>query len=217
MKLIPAIIQNKNTLEVRMLGYMNREALAKTRKTQKVWFYSRSKKRLWMKGEESGNILRIENPKKDILFDCDRDTILIKALPVGPTCHTGAISCFDCKKLQDPTCKSVLENTFQPEKITKNNKLKNENAFEQLFAIIEKRKKEMPKNSYTASLFREGLGKICDKIEEESDEVIRAAKRETKKRLIEESVDLIYHLATLLAQKGIQISKIEQEILKRRK
>lgn len=200
MKLIPAIIQNKNTLEVRMLGYMNEESLARTRKTRKVWFYSRSKKRLWMKGEKSNNILRIEDPKKDILFDCDRDTILIKALPSGPTCHTRAISCFNCK--------SVPGRTFQPEKFT--------NAFDQLFAIIEDRKKKMPKNSYTASLFREGLGKICDKIEEESKEVIRAGKKETKKRLIEESVDLIYHLAVLLAQKGIPLSKIEKEILKRR-
>lgn len=185
--LIPAIIQNANTRQVLMLGYMNEESLLKTRKTKKVWFYSRSKKRLWKKGEESGNELLVQ----EILPDCDQDALLIKVIPKGPTCHTGDVSCFSPEKEQSP--------------------------IEELFETIQERKNTMPKNSYTASLFREGLEKICAKVEEESEEVIRAAKSETKKRLIEESVDVMYHLFVLLAEKEVDLNEIEKEMKKRKK
>ncbi|MEK7524053.1 MAG: bifunctional phosphoribosyl-AMP cyclohydrolase/phosphoribosyl-ATP diphosphatase HisIE [Patescibacteria group bacterium] len=183
--LIPAIIQDSQNGDVLMLGYMNQQAFQKTLKTKKVWFYSRSKKRLWMKGETSGNVLKFEDAK----FDCDRDAILIKARPMGPTCHTGKKSCFGDSKAN--------------------------NALSELFNIIVNRKMEMPKNSYTSSLFRAGTKKILAKIKEESAEVIQAAQKETKKRLIEESVDVLYHLFVLLAQKKIALSDIEGEIKKR--
>lgn len=185
--LIPAIVQNAKTKQVLMLGYMNEEAFIKTQKTGKVWFSSRSKKRLWKKGEVSGNELLIQ----EILPDCDGDALLIKVVSKGPTCHTGDVSCFSAQKEQ--------------------------NCVEELFETIQERKKTLPNNSYTASLFREGLDKICVKVEEESEEVIRAAKKETKQRLIEETVDVLYHLLILLVQKEISWNDISGEIQKRRK
>ena len=181
--LIPAIIQDSKTLEVLMLGYMNKQALQKTIKTGRVFFYSRTKSRLWMKGETSGNILEVA----DIKSDCDNDCVLIKANPKGPTCHRGTKTCFTG------------------------------NIFEELYSVIESRRKTLPEKSYTAYLFREGTKKICEKVEEESKEVIKAAKSETKRRLTEESVDLIYHLFVLTAKKNISVSDLEKEIANRRK
>lgn len=186
--LLPAIIQDAYTKQVLMLGYMNRAAFAKTLRTKRVWFYSRSKKRLWMKGETSGNILRY----KSFVFDCDKDALLIQAIPKGPTCHTRTPSCFG-----EAGSSEVI--------------------FDELFNIIKSRKRTMQKKSYTAYLFRKGLSKICAKIKEESSEVIQAAKRESKKRLIEESVDLLYHLFVLLAKKNISFSQFCREIKRRRK
>lgn len=185
--LVPVIIQDDRSGTVLMLGYMNRAALKKTLQTKRVWFYSRSKKRLWMKGETSGNILKFVNAK----FDCDRDAILIKAQPTGPVCHNGSFSCFR-EKLQ-------------------------RRIFTELYEVILSRKKSLPKKSYTTSLFRQGLNEICAKVKEESSEVILAAKRESKKRLVEESADLLYHLFVLLALKKIAFSKFLSEMLKRRK
>lgn len=187
MKLIPAIIQDDSTNTVLMLGYMNNEALKKTKKTKKVWFYSRSKNRLWQKGETSKNYLFV----KSIKFDCDRDTILIKAKPAGPTCHTGDYSCFK----ENP----------------------NTNPLTELFATIEDRKNNLPKNSYTTSLFLGGLNKIIGKVMEETTEVINASIRETKKRLTEETVDLLYHLFVLLSKKNIKLEDVFKEIEKRKK
>lgn len=185
--LIPAIIQHADDGRVLMLGFMNPESLAQTLKTKKAWFYSRTKKRLWMKGEVSGRVLRVT----DIKLDCDGDTLLIKAQPNGPTCHTGAETCF-------------------------NEPAENQNMLAELFRVIEERKKEMPAGSYTGFLFSKGLDKICAKVEEESDEVIHAAKHETQKRLIEESVDLLYHLFVLLVQKKIPLRAVLDEARKRR-
>ncbi len=186
--LIPAIIQDSKTGLVLMLGFMNKEALQKTLKTKKVWFYSRTRKRLWMKGETSKNILKLV----DVKLDCDQDTLLIKAEPTGPTCHTGNWTCFD----EEPEGQGILT---------------------ELFALIESRKKKMPKDSYTTHLFSRGLKKICAKVEEESGEVIQAATQETKKRLIEESVDLLYHLFVLLVEKKIAFEEILEEVQLRRK
>jgi len=185
--LVPAIIQNADNLRVLMLGYMNEESLKKTRKEKKVWFYSRSKRRLWQKGEKSGNFLRVQR----ISLDCDGDTLLIIVKPVGPVCHTGKRDCFD------------VDGALGVD------------AFAELFEVIENRKKLMPEGSYTASLFKEGLNKICAKIGEESGEVIKAATKETKQRLVSESVDLIYHLFVLLAQKNIDLLRINKKIRKR--
>lgn len=185
--LVPAIIQNAENGTVLMMGYMSPSALEKTLKTKKVWFYSRTKKRLWMKGEISKNILRVESMRSD----CDKDTLLVNVLPEGPTCHTGEVSCFG-------------SSTFK-------------NTFASLYEVILDRRSKMPKKSYTSFLFKKGTNKICEKIAEESEEVIRAAKKETKKRLIEESVDLTYHLFVLLAQKNITFAEFTAEIERRRR
>lgn len=184
--LVPAIIQDSQTGTVLMLGYMNRAALQKTLATKRVWFYSRSKKRLWMKGETSKNILKFVEAK----LDCDTDALLIKVCPTGPACHTGAPSCFNEKQQQE--------------------------IFQELYSVTISRRKTMPKNSYTASLFLKGLKKICAKIREESNEVIQAAQKESKKRLIEESVDLLYHVFVALAARKVDFLDLICEIKKRR-
>lgn len=185
--LIPAIIQSAQNGRVLMLGYMNKAALQKTMSTKKVWFFSRSKKRLWMKGETSGNTLRFQS----LAYDCDRDALLIQATPKGPTCHTGSASCFG-KKI------------FLSE-------------LADLYETIRDRKNGMPKKSYTASLFRGGLKKICEKVAEESEEVIRAAKKESKKRVIEEGADVLYHLFVLLAQRRVEFAELEEELRRRKR
>jgi phosphoribosyl-AMP cyclohydrolase / phosphoribosyl-ATP pyrophosphohydrolase len=184
--LLPAVIQDVGTGAVLMLGYMDKTALAKTKKTGFVWFYSRTKKRLWKKGETSGNTLRV----KDIKLDCDGDTLLVSVIPSGPVCHTGTVSCFGNETGTD--------------------------AIRELFAMIEKRKIDMPKGSYTASLFKAGLNRIALKVSEESLEVVQSATKETKKRLVEESIDLIYHLFVLLSAKAVTLNTLENEIRKRR-
>ncbi|MBU2542340.1 bifunctional phosphoribosyl-AMP cyclohydrolase/phosphoribosyl-ATP diphosphatase HisIE [Patescibacteria group bacterium] len=190
--IIPAIIQDAQTNRVLMLGYMNKKALKKTIETKKMWFFSRTKKRLWMKGEESKNYLFLKN----ISLDCDNDTLLIKAKPAGPTCHSGSTSCFG---------------------IEEDNKEVNINIIAELYSLIEDRKQKEPDKSYTASLFKAGTAKINAKIMEEAEEVCRATKNETKKRVIEESVDVLYHLIVLLVQKDIKLKQILKEIKKRRK
>lgn len=188
--LIPAIIQDIQTSRILMLGYMNKESLAKTVATGKVRFFSRTRKKLWMKGEKSKNYLFF----KYIKLDCDNDTLLIKARPVGPTCHLKNESCFDASGIQKQVDIGIIA---------------------KLFEIIENRKKEMPAGSYTAKLFGRGLKKIKAKIMEEAEEVCRAAQKETKQRVIEESVDVLYHLLVLLSYKNIKLEKILEEIKKR--
>lgn len=187
--IIPVVIQDVETKAVLMLGFMNEEALSKTIESKKVTFWSRTKKRLWEKGEVSGNTLKLTS----ISADCDNDILLILAKPQGPICHTGAYSCFGTEK------QSGLK------------------FLQELFDLIVARKKELPKDSYTTSFFKEGLVKILAKLEEESGEVLQAAKKETRKRLIEESSDLLYHLFMLLAQKNISLDDIAQELQYRKK
>ena len=169
-----------------MVGFMNEEALNKTQATQEVWFWSRTKQRLWKKGETSGNVLQV----CEMRTDCDEDTLLVLVKPAGPTCHTGRRSCFG----EESRGLGFL------------------GALERLLEI---RKKELPQNSYTTSLFKGGLSAILDKVEEESAEVIQAARQETKQRLIEESADLFYHLTVLLAQKELSLEDVMQELEKR--
>ncbi|MDA2921827.1 bifunctional phosphoribosyl-AMP cyclohydrolase/phosphoribosyl-ATP diphosphatase HisIE [Patescibacteria group bacterium AH-259-L07] len=187
--IIPAIVQDAETKAVLMLGFMDKEALNKTIKNKKVTFWSRTKQKLWEKGETSGNTLEVLS----IITDCDNDTLLILAKPQGPTCHTGTYSCFEIEK------QGGLE------------------FLQQLYDLIVDRKKDLPKNSYTASLFNQGLKKILEKVEEESGEVVQAAKKESKTRLIEESCDLLYHLFILLVQKKISLNDIIQELKHRKK
>lgn len=183
--LVPAIVQDASNGTVLMLGYMDKEALARTEKSGFVWFYSRTKRRLWKKGETSGNTLRV----KDIRPDCDSDALLVKAIPSGPTCHTGSVSCFK-------------EETSGGE-------------IRKLFSTIGKRRKELPDGSYTTTLFRAGLDRMALKVAEESLEVVQAATKETQKRLIEETTDLLFHLFVLLTEKKIDLGMIEKEMRKR--
>lgn len=187
--LIPVIIQDSISMTVLMLGYMNDEAIRKTKKTGNVTFYSRTKKRLWTKGEESGNFLRLVNMK----MDCDNDTILIYVKPEGPTCHLGTDSCWGEKNLSKFGYLSQLEE------------------------IIAERKKDDKKNSYVASLFREGINKIAQKVGEEATETIIEAKDENKQLFLNESADLLFHYLILLQAKGFRLSDVEKVLLTRKR
>lgn len=188
--LVPVVVQDEKRGTVLMVGFMNRDALEKTVTTGLVTFFSRTKNRLWTKGEESGNFLRVVN----ILTDCDNDTLLIKANPDGPVCHTGAYTCF---------------NESIPEKDT--------DFLFHLQDFIDRRKKEMPEGSYTTSLFRDGTPKIAQKVGEEAIETIIGAMSDDKENLIYEAGDLLYHLIVLLSEKGLRIEDIIGELKKRHK
>ena len=190
-KIIPAIIQNKKTKKILMQGWMNKESFDKTIETKKVWFFSRSKDRLWQKGESSENYLNVEQIK----LDCDNDSILIQITPEGPTCHTLNESCFDNELDND-----ILDKNF---------------SLQALEEIIEARKTEMPDNSYTTSLFNEGIKKITKKLGEEASEVIIASLAEKRSDLIYESADLIYHLLVLLANEDISLEEVVDELSSR--
>jgi len=183
--LIPAIIQDASTSTVLMLGFMNSEALEKTRKEGKVTFFSRTKNRLWTKGEESGNFLHVV----EILEDCDRDTLLIKANPAGPTCHTGSDTCFN-------------------ETNTLSRKASKIDFIAELQQLIHTRKEEMPEGSYTTSLFKEGINKIAQKVGEEAVELVIESKDNDDELFLNEAADLLYHLLVLLTAKKKDISDV---------
>lgn len=188
--LIPAIIQDSETKNVLMLGYMNEESLQKTIETQKVTFFSRSKQRLWTKGEESGNFLNLV----DIKNDCDGDTLLIQAKPVGPTCHTGADTCWQEANVPNYGFISSLENTI---------KTRRENADSE--------------KSYVASLFEKGINKIAQKVGEEAVEVVIEAKDDNDDLFLSESADLLFHYLILLQAKGFQLNDVIEVLKKRQK
>ena len=192
--LIPAIIQDENTATVLMLGFMNSEALDKTRKEGKVTFFSRTKNRLWTKGEESGNFLHVV----EILEDCDKDTLLIKANPAGPVCHTGSETCFNEKNIVSP----------DPEGIS---------FITQLQQLIHKRKIEMPEGSYTSSLFNAGINKIAQKVGEEAVELVIEAKDNNDELFLNEAADLLYHMLVLLTAKGKDIKDVVAVLEQRHK
>ncbi|OAQ39657.1 bifunctional phosphoribosyl-AMP cyclohydrolase/phosphoribosyl-ATP diphosphatase [Pedobacter psychrophilus] len=180
--LVPVIIQDEQTLEVLMLGYMNEEAYQKTEEEKKVTFFSRTKNRLWTKGEESGNFLNVIS----IALDCDNDTILIKVNPVGPTCHKGTRSCFDTGY--------------------------NHNFIFQLENIIKDRYENPTAKSYVNSLREKGLNKIAQKVGEEGVETVIAALAETEIDLINESSDLVFHLLVLLKEKNLTLADIAKNL-----
>jgi phosphoribosyl-ATP pyrophosphohydrolase/phosphoribosyl-AMP cyclohydrolase len=180
--LVPVIIQDEQTLEVLMLGYMNEEAYQKTEKEKKVTFFSRTKNRLWTKGEESGNFLNV----KSIALDCDNDTLLIKVNPVGPTCHKGTRSCFDTSY--------------------------NHNFIFELENIIKDRYENPSAKSYVNSLREKGLNKIAQKVGEEGVETVIAALAETEIDLINESSDLVFHLLVLLKEKNLTLADIAKNL-----
>ncbi|MBC5834157.1 bifunctional phosphoribosyl-AMP cyclohydrolase/phosphoribosyl-ATP diphosphatase HisIE [Flavobacterium sp. F372] len=186
--LIPAIIQDNETKTVLMLGYMNQEALDTTLETQKVTFFSRSKNRLWTKGEESGNFLNLVSIKND----CDNDTLLIQVNPVGPTCHKGSDTCWQEENNSSYSFLSKLENTIQERK---------ENATSE--------------KSYVASLFEKGMNKIAQKVGEEAVEVVIEAKDNNDDLFLSESADLLFHYLILLQAKGFKLNDVV-EVLKSR-
>lgn len=183
--LVPVVIQDEQTLEVLMLGYMNQEAFEKTQSESKVTFFSRSKNRLWTKGEESGNFLFV----KSMHLDCDNDTILIKATPVGPTCHTGSRSCFNTNF--------------------------NQNFLFELEKIITDRYENPVEGSYINKMRSKGLNKIAQKVGEEGVETVIAALAETEEEFIGEASDLVFHLLFLLKEKGLSIQDIAKNLEKR--
>lgn len=205
--LIPAIIQDYKTGQVLMMAYMNEEALKKTIETNKTWFYSRSRQKLWMKGEESGHVQEV----KEIRYDCDGDALLIKVEQTGVACHTGHYSCF----YRDIEGKEVEAKTLDEQVIYALGKEGPAILFE-LYEVIESRKREMPEGSYTAYLFGKGLDKILKKVGEEAAEVIIAAKNPDKGETVYEIADLMYHLMVLMVEKDIELSDIFAELRKRR-
>jgi phosphoribosyl-ATP pyrophosphohydrolase/phosphoribosyl-AMP cyclohydrolase len=221
--LLPAIVQDVSTKDVLMMAYVNKESLQKTLETGNTWFFSRSRQKLWKKGETSGNIQLV----KEIKYDCDNDTLLILVEPAGPACHTGETTCFHRNIVGDASSEVGPSPVEPPEEIEE---LKSatvrdrpcevglsQNILTQLYALIAQRKKEMPKGSYTTTLFKEGLGRIASKISEESTEVIEAAFEKDKKEIIWEAADLIYHLLVLLAAKDVDFKEVEAELGRRRK
>lgn len=183
--LVPAVIQDNTTLQVLMVGFMNEEALEKTRNEGKVTFFSRSKNRLWTKGETSGNYLIV----KEITADCDNDSLLIKVDPAGPVCHTGNTSCFS-----DDSAKGFLYKLEQ---------------------IIYKRIDENVQDSYTNKIFREGINKAAQKVGEEAVELIIEAKDNNIDLFKNEAADLLYHLLILLKIKDVSLSEIEDVLMNR--
>lgn len=188
--LIPAIIQDNETKSVLMLGYMNAEAYQKTIDTQKVTFYSRSKQRLWTKGEESGNFLNLVSIKND----CDDDTLLIQVNPVGPTCHNGTDTCWAEENKSDYGFISHLENTIKV-----------------------RRKNADSEKSYVASLFEKGINKIAQKVGEEAVEVVIEAKDDNDDLFLSESADLLFHYLILLQAKGFQLQDVINVLKSRQK
>lgn len=188
--ILPAVIQDNTTGKVLMLGFMNKEAYDKTVSSGLVTFFSRTKNRLWTKGEESGNFLKVVT----IQPDCDQDTLLIKVNPVGPVCHTGTDTCWGEENKSDDLM-----------------------FLKQLQDFIDKRKQEMPKGSYTTTLFEDGLSRMAQKVGEEAIETVIEAMANNDERLIYEASDLIYHLIVLLSHKGLRIEDLARELKKRHK
>lgn len=187
--LVPAIIQDVYTSKVLMLGYMNQEALEQTQKTGKVTFFSRTKNRLWTKGEESGNFLHLVS----VTVDCDNDTLLIKARPEGVVCHTGNDTCWN----------ETNDAGF--------------GFLNYLQEFIQKRYKEMPEGSYTTSLFNEGVNRMAQKVGEEAVETVIEATNGTEEGFLYEASDLLYHLIVLLTSKGYSLNDLGNELKKRHK
>jgi len=189
--LVPAIIQDATTRKVLMLGFMNEEAYQKTLETKHVTFWSRTRQTLWTKGETSGHFLNLV----DMKIDCDNDTLLVQANPIGPTCHTGTDTCWG----EENRVQQGLPLLFLSE----------------LQDFIDKRKQEMPEGSYTTKLFRDGVNKIAQKVGEEALETVIEATNGTDDHLVYEASDLLYHLIVLLTEKGLRIEDVAEELHRR--
>lgn len=204
--LVPAIIQDVHSGQVLMMAYMNAESLDKTMTSGHTWFYSRSRQSLWMKGESSGHVQKV----KEILYDCDEDTLLIKVEQTGAACHTGHYSCF----YRDSSGREIDAGVFNPEEVYAAGG--NRGILFELYEVIRERQQKMPEGSYTTYLFTKGIDKILKKVGEENAEVIIAAKNGSKSELIYETSDLLYHLLVLLVEQGIELDEIFAELASRR-
>jgi phosphoribosyl-ATP pyrophosphohydrolase/phosphoribosyl-AMP cyclohydrolase len=200
--LIPAIVQDVATGRVLSLAYMNRESLELSLRERQTYFWSRSRGRLWHKGETSGNTQRIER----LEADCDGDALLVSVKPDGPACHTGQVSCF---------FEELFKSVSAPTDADPSGKRQFLRTVDQLLQVIKSRKAEMPEGSYTTYLFSKGLDKILKKIGEESVETIIAAKNGSKSELMMESADLLYHLLVLFVNEGLEIEEVLGELEKR--
>lgn len=190
--LIPAIIQDATTLRVLMLGYMNEESLQQTKDSGNVTFFSRSRNELWVKGETSGNFLKLVN----LHYDCDSDALLVLAHPIGPTCHTGELTCF-YRDEKAPEVPYAFLKSLQD--------------------LLVKRKDELPEGSYTTSLFKKGLDKIAQKVGEEAVETVIASKNVDDGEFIYEASDLLFHLMVLLTERNMTLDTLIDELKKRHK
>ena len=199
--LVPAIVQDTNTRQVLTLAYMNAESLKRTMETNETWFWSRSRSSLWHKGETSGHTQRVA----DILVDCDNDSLTILVKPNGPACHTGEQSCFH---------NALQEAGRLPEKIA-GTKSDLGAVLNDLYALVESRKRDKPEGSYTTYLFEQGLDKILKKVGEESSETIIAAKNQDRGVLAREVSDLLYHLIVLMVERGLTLNEISHELVSR--
>lgn len=194
--LVPAIIQDAETLEVLTLAYMNKESLAKTLETGETWFYSRSRQELWHKGATSGNTQSVVSIK----YDCDQDALLVLVNPKGPACHTGAVSCFSGEEVAD-----------------RKSSLGDYQILQTLEKVILDRERERPEGAYTTYLFEKGVDKILKKVGEEAAEVIIAAKNRDHGELKWEAADLLYHLQVLLVEQGLPFKEVLRTLEERHK
>lgn len=186
--LVPAIVQDHETAQVLMVGFMNRDAVDQTRREGTVIFWSRTKQRLWKKGETSGNTLQVVS----MSVDCDGDALLIRAIPSGPVCHTGTFTCFGEDRI------AVTQSIF-----------------DRLEATVRERQQQLPEQSYTATLLRQGTAKIAQKVGEEAVEVVVAAMQQDPKTIKEESADLLYHLIVLLRERGLGLNDVSETLRER--
>ncbi len=199
--LVPAIVQDARTLEVLTLAYMNAESLKRTLERRETWFWSRSRSELWHKGATSGNTQRVT----EIFQDCDSDALVVLVEPAGPACHAGARSCFyrDIKGLEIDFSRASQTSGLG-------------SVLDELYSLVCSRQKERPEGSYTTYLFDQGLDTILKKVGEEATETIIAAKGENTAPVISEASDLIYHLMVLLVERGVKLSQISEELIRRR-
>lgn len=200
--LLPAVVQDADTNRILMVAYVNKESLSLTLKTKKAVFYSRSRQKLWVKGEESGNFMYIQ----DICVDCDLDTLIFKVKPAGAACHTGNFSCF-YRMLQEDGSLSEIETKHAPDP----------GIFSDVYKVIEDRRDNPKEGSYTNYLFDKGIDKILKKVGEETAEVIIGAKNADKDEIRYEVADLMYHLSVMLCERGLCWDDIYKELYKRYK
>jgi phosphoribosyl-AMP cyclohydrolase / phosphoribosyl-ATP pyrophosphohydrolase len=199
--LVPVVVQDVNTRQVLTLAWMNAESLRRTVETKETWFFSRSRASLWHKGETSGHTQRVT----DILVDCDSDALTILVEPEGPACHTGQQTCFHNALKEADLSEEIADQVSDPGTV-----------LNELYALIETRKRDRPAGSYTTYLFDQGLDKILKKVGEEASETIIAAKNKDASLLAGEVSDLVYHLLVLMVERGVTLDQVGNELRRRR-